>query len=306
MKLIKNIMKMSIWIKLLILLLFVYLLQYNWDRYMKLEGFSNPNFIQNEKYVLKSDNLYDDFYATIYDDLVYSNIKNEFETLQLVNETEPNSYSKILDIGSGTGHHVSLLTQKGYDCIGVDNSQAMINKAKSLYPNCKFQKNDIMNAMIFKPNEFTHITCFYFTVYYFKDKVTFFNNCNAWLKPGGYLILHLVDRNNFDPIIPPSNPLHVISPQKYAKERIKTSAVKFKDFNYKASFDLNGDTATFTENIMFDKNRHIRTNKHVFYMEKQQSILSVAKDAGFILLSKIPMTNINFADQYLYVLQKPN
>ena len=41
-----------------------------------------------------------------------------------------------------------------------------------------------------------------------------------WLMPGGYLIVHLVDRESFDPILPPGNPLYVVSPQKYAKERI--------------------------------------------------------------------------------------
>ena len=41
-----------------------------------------------------------------------------------------------------------------------------------------------------------------------------------WLKPGGYLILHLVDRERFDPIVPAADPLIMVSAQKHAKERI--------------------------------------------------------------------------------------
>ena len=40
------------------------------------------------------------------------------------------------------------------------------------------------------------------------NKQTFFNNCMDWLMPGGYLIIHLVDREKFDPILPPGNPLY--------------------------------------------------------------------------------------------------
>ena len=42
-----------------------------------------------------------------------------------------------------------------------------------------------------------HVTCLYFTIYYIKDKENF-SNCFYWLKPGGVLLLHLVDVNKFD------------------------------------------------------------------------------------------------------------
>ena len=75
-----------------------------------------------------------------------------------------------------------------------------------------------------------------------------------WLLPGGYLILHLVDRDNFDPILPPGNPLLYVSPQKYAKKRITTTKVKFDDFSYSADFSLNEKTniATFNEKFKND------------------------------------------------------
>ena len=39
--------------------------------------------------------------------------------------------------------------------------------------------------------------------------------------PGGWLILHLVDRNNFDPILPVADVFKGTDPQKFSKNRIK-------------------------------------------------------------------------------------
>ena len=63
-----------------------------------------------------------------------------------------------------------------------------------------------------------------------------------WLEPGGWLALHLVDRNNFDPIIPAGDPFIMISPQNYAKKRITSSVVKFNNFKYRANFKLDEES----------------------------------------------------------------
>ena len=36
--------------------------------------------------------------------------------------------------------------------------------------------------------------------------------------PGGYFVLHLVNRDKFDPILNTADPLHIVSAQKYAKK----------------------------------------------------------------------------------------
>jgi hypothetical protein len=58
------------------------------------------------------------------------------------------------------------------------------------------------------------------------------------LKPEGYLIIHLVDRNHFDPVVPGGKPMFIVSPQKFAKERITNSLVKFRSFQYKSDFTV--------------------------------------------------------------------
>lgn len=251
--------------------------------------------------------VYDNFYADIYDDLVFNNMKDDYEIGEIVNKTTPTSESIILDIGSGTGHHVAKLSEQGYKSIGIDSSSAMIAQAKKNYPQYDFQQRDAMNTMIFQPNSYTHILCMYFTIYYMKDKGTFFQNCIKWLQPGGYLILHLVDRENFDPILPPGNPLLVVSPQKYAKERITHTKVVFHDMEYTSNFNLMPDKniANFDEKFK-KKNGSTRKNQHVLYMEPHEDIVKKAQNVGFILEGKVDLLKCAYEYQYLYIFVKPN
>jgi SAM-dependent methyltransferase len=208
--------KLSNWGKILIfivLLLFVVVIFRNFKVDKKIEGFE-----QNDEFLMKTDtDVYDNFYSNIYDYLVYNNVKNDYEIGEIINKTEPTSQSLILDVGSGTGHHTAALESRGFRTVGIDKSVAMVNKAKSVYPQLKFVQGDVLNSSQFNNGLFTHILCLYFTLYYIKDKSTFFRNCYQWLKPGGYLVIHVVNREMFDPILPPGNPLLLVSVQKYAK-----------------------------------------------------------------------------------------
>ena len=163
--------------------------------------------------VKEDSDIYDRFYANVYDELLFSKVKNDFEVGELKNRTAPSEESIVLDVGSGTGHHVSSLIANGFQAIGIDKSSAMIQKAKKTYPNLDFRQADALVASTFSASTFTHITCFYFTIYYMQNKKQFFENCIYWLKPGGYLALHLVDREKFDPILPAGDPFKIISPQ---------------------------------------------------------------------------------------------
>ena len=99
----------------------------------------------------------------------------------------------------------------------------------------------------------------------------------------------------------------MVSAQKHAKKRITNSLVKFKDFQYKANFDLDKsqNLAAFNETLKDDKSGHVRQNKHILYMEPQKHVLSIAKNIGFILKGKIDMVSTQYHNQYLYLLYKP-
>jgi SAM-dependent methyltransferase len=266
-------------------------------------------FEQHDKFLIKTGpEIYDKFYAEIYDYLVFNNLKNEYEVGEIINKSTPSTQSRILDAGCGTGHHVSSLGSKGFDVLGIDISPSMIEQAKENFPDYKFKVADALDGSIFDQNYFTHILCMYFTIYYFPDKTQFFNNCMNWLMPGGYLIIHLVDREQFDPILPPGNPLLYVSPQRYAKERITSTKIKFVDFSYSANFkfDSNNNMAYFVEKMKNDKDGKVRKNEHKLYMPDAQQILDEAQACGFILEGKIDLLQCQYEYQYLYILVKPN
>ena len=300
----RHFMKQSIWTKLAIIMaiILIILMIVNKNAIYK-EG-----FIQREKFIIKKGNdIYDDFYSSIYDELVRDKVKNDFEIGEITRLIKPTQKSSVLDIGSGNGHHVKLLQKAGYNVEGVDKSEAMVKYAKNKYPKCKFKQGDALESMLYPRNSFSTITCLYFTIYYIKDKQLFLQNCYNWLKPGGYIVLHLVNRDKFDPILNSADPLHLVSAQKYAKTRITNSLVKFKDFQYKANFDLDKskNLAAFDESFKDDVTGHVRQNKHKLHMETQKHILSIAKNIGFILQGKVDMVTTQYQYQYLYLLYKP-
>jgi hypothetical protein len=127
-----------------------------------------------------------------------------------------------------------------------------------------------------------------------------------WLMPGGTLIVHLVNRDKFDPILPPGNPLYIVSPQKYSKERITKTKITFNSFLYNSNFNLNTDEsiATFDEKFKFNDGR-VRKQQQKMYMEDMATIVNLAQEAGFIIMGQIDMLKCAYNNQYLYIFEKP-
>jgi SAM-dependent methyltransferase len=291
---------LTIWAKLLFL---VSLILIGFSIFsVKKEGFKNKSFVFAEGSI-----VYDEFYCSIYDTLVYNQLKNEYEIGQIIDNTTPTHESVILDIGCGTGHHVGSLQEKGMNVIGIDNSNDMIQQAKKNYPNGNFKNGDMINDNLFNNQTFTHILCMYFTIYYIEDKSRFFRNAMNWLMPGGYLVVHLVDRDMFDPILPPANPLVILSPQRYAKERITKSKINFDNFSYTANFDLDNksDLAKFKEKFEF-KDGKVKKQEHKMYMPSHNKIIAMAQEMGFILHETIDLISMGYEYNNLYVFVKPN
>lgn len=307
-KILKSYNKCSNWTKVLLFLALLFIVVLLFRNIKKNKNLSE-GFQQNDQFLFKSGNdVYDDFYAQVYDYLVFNNLKDDYEVGEIINKTTPSSTSKILDIGCGTGNQVVNFSQKGYNIIGIDISPSMIEKAKEKYPNYNFQVSDANNSDIFTTNSFTHITCLYFTIYYFQNKKQLLQNIYKWLVPGGYFIVHLVDRKMFDPILPPGNPLMMVSPQRYAKERITTTKVKFEGFSYDAKFDLDEkqNIAKFVEKFKMDDNNKVRKNEHILYMPEKEEIINEIQDVGFISYAIVDLINCQYEYQYLYIFNKPN
>lgn len=265
-------------------------------------------FTQSESFIMKEGpEVFDQFYSSVYDALVFNQVKNDFEIGEIINVTSPTTQSIILDIGSGTGHHVGKLIESGLIALGIDNSPSMIAKAKDNYPSGNFRLGSAEDSLLFESDSVTHILCLGMTIYSIKDKRSFFQNCFNWLVPGGYLALHLVNRDRFDPVLPVGNKLDIFAPQQFSTERVMDTRAKFDDFEYKGQFEIfPNDLARYKEIFIDDRSKVVRQNNHVYYMQPQKKILAEAQDCGFIQTAQIDLLNAGYDYQYVYILQKPN
>lgn len=301
---INKIVKSPIIEKLLYLLILLLIINfvYNYMNPQK-EGFTE----QKQIVYKKNGKVFDNFYVTVYDDLFYNKNKSIYEIGLLVNSPGPSEQTVVLDIGSGTGNHVALMESNGMSAIGIDNSSAMIEQARSNYPKLKFHEETVLNKEAFTPESFTHITCFNFTVYYFDNKHLFLENCYRWLMPGGCLLLNLVDKHKFDPIMQNGEPYEILG-KKHMEKYGNENRIKFVGYNYKSNFEIypNDDTAVFNERFKDLKTGKQRKQEQHLYMPTQKRILNAAKNVGFILIGKYNLSDINIDSQYIYILQKPN
>ena len=77
-----------------------------------------------------NDQTFQKFYSKYYD-LVYEKKNYKFECKRIEGFLKYKENVKhILEIGCGTCSHSILLSKKGYDIIGIDNSKEMIKVAK--------------------------------------------------------------------------------------------------------------------------------------------------------------------------------
>lgn len=244
-------------------------------------------FDQSSQFIFKKGpEIYDNFYANVYDSLINTDISSDFEIGDIINSTNPSSESIILDVGCGTGSCVSKLSDSNLQVIGVDVSPFMIKKSIMKYPDYKFVVGDALNIGVFSPGSFTHILCLDHIIYYFKDKRQFFNNCMDWLMPGGFLFLHVVEREKMNPVL-----------------NKNTKKTKYNDFDYIADFQQNGDNASINEKFKF-KNGKTRKQEQTLYIEDKETILTIVQQCGFILHGIGNVVKSSYGDQYIYIFVK--
>lgn len=286
---------------------------------------NHEGFIQKNKNIIThtDTNIYDDFYANLYDILLYNKFKNIYE-LKIINKNKSlNKQSYILDIGCGTGNHINQICSNdtfGAKAIGLDISPSMIKTAKQNYPKCKFKTGNALKIIEFEEKTFTHITCLYFTIYYIKDKLTFFNNCYHWLKPKGTLTIHLVNIYKFDSQLDGSLKTNKTNNTNTTNTTNNTNTTKsileFDDFKYISEFKLNDNNDSnnskntnnsnclFKETFKFENSNKVRINEHKLFMIPEKKIIDIALSCGFTVLSIDKMKDIGYNYNYLYTLVK--
>jgi ubiquinone/menaquinone biosynthesis C-methylase UbiE len=209
---------------------------------------------EKQEFVFKTNyDVYDKEYVEIYDTITYDYYRSQKELDLVVSNKTPNTV--VLDLGSGTGHLVHELNQKGVQAIGIDHSSAMID-ASAKYPH-RYIEGNILEMDVFHSGSFTHITCFYYTLYYIKDKQQLFNNVHHWLIPGGLFIVQLISKCSYG--IP---------------------SLQNSNYSYLRKIKGNKVYETIT------RNKKVRKNEHTFYIEPIQDIVSRIQQAGFTVSSQ--------------------
>ena len=257
---------------------------------------------------LDNKELYDKFYASVYDQLTQGSVRTQAEVGLMLHEWTKRGDDlknfEVLDAGCGTGIGSAALAKMGVKrSVGLDSSKDMLKRCEAVLKESTLteeQKNhvewrqaDLIDPSACSGGEFTHACMLYFTVYYFADKETVFRNLFFWIKPGGKMVVHVVNKHKFDPMLESSAPWLGFSLQKYSDTRIKKSEVVFNKFKYTGEFDLQDPLAEFRETFRF-KDGKVRRQKHTFRMEDMNVIVGYAKAAGWDYVGNTDLTPIGF------------
>lgn len=231
-----------------------------------LATFSRPKHTSKVNYLP----AYTSSHVDDYDTFFYDNIRHTAELTCFASTLS--SHSKVLDVGSGTGHHVDALRQKGVDAVGLDKSHEMILRAKKRYPHVYIQ-GDALDMSIFPQESFSHITCFYYTLYYLKNKKAFFQNAYNWLIPGGFLVIHISKKWDY-------GTTSTRGSLQYASHHTHRS--------HRECITKNGVSQYF---------------EHSIYMESEGRIIEWAKQIGFLLQSNYPYV-LPYRHQSVYIFRR--
>jgi ubiquinone/menaquinone biosynthesis C-methylase UbiE len=305
---------------ILVLLCINYIILVLVDKYseqsLTSEGFTDTTNSTLYTWITDPQLIYDEFYSGVYDQLTNQVERTKAKVAILKNlwttkDSQPQQWS-ILDAGCGTGHAAVEFTKHDVGrVIGLDLSPSMLRYAETkVQPvakltetqskNLRWRKDSLVNPSACAAGEFTHICLLYFTFYYIPNQEEFFRHATLWLKPGGKLVIEVVNKKKFDPILESSSPFIAFSLQKYSKERLLKSKVAFDKFEYEAEFQLTDPKAEFYETFRF-KNNHVRRQKHVFIMPTMEEIVKMGKATGFKYLGYQDLRVVGF--EYAYLLQ---
>jgi SAM-dependent methyltransferase len=275
---------------------------------------TKEGFTMNKEFTLKTgEESLDSFYTTMYENLFYSDVYDDYEVGIILNKASPVTSTDALVIGSKTGKHVNTLRSKGYNCYGMDQSSDMIEYSAKQYPENKFILGDGTNQLTFDAEKFTLITLLEFAVYSISNRRMLFENCYKWLSPGGFLAIHLINVGGFYDSQTYGARERRLSPavtrlfnSKHVKNSLGNNDAIVDDIIYKSDMIMNDpEVIELRETFKNRKNGKKRQNVRKFSTPDQSIVLSEAKDSGFNMLAQIDLLPHDRPFQYIYILYKP-
>tara|TARA_Y100000389_G_scaffold205109_1_gene263314 strand:+ start:5175 stop:6092 length:918 start_codon:yes stop_codon:yes gene_type:complete len=300
------------YIIILVILFLVYLLFNN------KENFEEPR----QEIIIRKP--YDKFYAPVYSVLITDQIvdRTQYEVNDLLKKTKLRKFQdpNLLDLGAGAANHLIFLEKKNIKSLkltGIDKSVHMLNETRKRMKKYKIPSDrirllqrNIDNDDLFMPGSYSHVTCYYFTIYMLDiDKLV--ENLKVWLRTGGWFAVHMVDLYKFDPVLDASSPFVGTTVQKYVKNRITESQINFKHFDYYSNFKIpsgeessDAKYAYFEETFKFHKRPLIRKQKHELRIIKMNEFIKKITKQGFYLKATTHLNGLNYPFQYILYFQK--
>ncbi len=143
--------------------------------------------------------LYNDL--SQYYDLMCRDIDYKSQSLGVVRLQQffGNGGLRHLDLACGTAPHIAHFLQQGYECIGLDLNQPMLDLAKIRCPKAQFSHQNICDFTLAEPVDL--ITCFLYSLHYC-GQLSALKACIAQvyqaLNPGGVFCFNAVDKDFID------------------------------------------------------------------------------------------------------------
>ena len=111
----------------------------------------------------------------------------------LVDLLAPREGERILDIGCGTGHLAAEIASRGAEVIGVDKSPDMIEQARRLYPDLRFELVDATGFQFDEPFDAVFSNA---TIHWIKDQDALTSRITDALKQGGRFVAEFGGKGN--------------------------------------------------------------------------------------------------------------
>lgn len=278
---------------IIIIILVIYLIS---TSVVYLENFQNR---KEDKYDELDAKLYDEVYdfSKLYKADAES-IRNFLKTRLSVDDLEKKEV-KILDAGAGCGKHYQYLS-KWFHVSGIDKSINLLDIARARNPLGEFKRGKLEDEEEYEKESQDGITCLVETIHLNNDvdmkKVI--QNFHRWLKPKGYLFMHLFDPKNLDP-----GPREFS--QYYQEGDIKHALTYFEDFSLDTWWQQKskGDNYQYVQKFILENGKS-RVKIIDMYIPSLKTMIQKILDQGFKLIAVKDLEKEHIEAFRMYVFQK--